>query len=74
MFNLDAFTYFRAAATASLIDLSSPDQEHPGDDNRPMSPSDSYSSGGGGDRGGMSLEEFIRHMKEKRRVRHVFSL
>jgi len=57
-----------AAATASLIDLSSPTQEQPGDDNRPMSPSDSFSSGGGSDRAGMSLEEFIRHMKEKRRV------
>jgi len=59
-----------ATAAASLIDLPSPDRDREQHgDNRPMSPSDSCSSGGGGaDRGGMSLEEFIRHMREKRRV------
>ena len=65
-------THFRATATASLVDLSSSpdrDREQRGDNRRPMSPSDSCSSGGAGaDRGGMSLEEFIRHMREKRRV------
>jgi len=56
------------AATPAAQNGNGPTQEQPGDDNRPMSPSDSFSSGGGSDRAGMSLEEFIRHMKEKRRV------